>query len=109
MLNDIIDSEKASAILATGVQWQAGGWNTSRALKTLYELTGLPLVTADFTQYRNSYLYALAMFWSVEVDELNLTDRAAEAAFGLVDALNGETGKKDRHQRTDRRTRSLPW
>ena len=68
MLNDIIDSEKASAILATGVKWQGGGWNTSRASKTLYDLTGVPLVTADFTQYRNSYLYALAMFWSVEVD-----------------------------------------
>ena len=53
------------------------------------------------------------MFWSVEVDELNLRDRAAEAAFGLVAALNGEDWQEgpspEDHQRDEESALVMDW
>ena len=47
-------------------------------------VTGVPLVSADFAQYKNSFLFALSLFWEVDVPKMDLSDRASEAAFGLA-------------------------
>ena len=41
------------------------------------------MVTNDFAQYKDAFLYSLALLWNVEVAELNLSDKGAEAAFQL--------------------------
>ena len=40
-------------------------------------------MTNDFAQYKDAFLYSLALLWNVEVAELNLSDKGAEAAFQL--------------------------
>ena len=47
-------------------------------------MTQVPLVTADFKQYVNAWLYGLALLWNVEITELTLSDPAVEAAFRLA-------------------------
>ena len=71
-------------LLKAGASWNGSGWNTGRASKALHDLVGVPLVTSDFSEYRNAFFYALALYWGVEVPQLELGDRAAEAAFALV-------------------------
>ena len=54
------------------------------ASRRLFELTGVPLVRADFSQYRTSFLFALSLFWEVDVPKMDLSDRASETAFSLA-------------------------
>ena len=84
-----IGESEAKTLLAAATNWAGGGWTTSRASRALYSLTSVPLVSADFSQYKNSWFYALSFFWNVSIDTFDLTDRAAEAAFQLVNALQG--------------------
>lgn len=84
-----IPPEAASALLAAGQKWQGTGWNTGKASKILYSLTGVPLVKGVWSEYRNAFLYALALFLEVEVPELDLSDRVADAAFALLNVFAG--------------------
>ena len=84
-----MDADKAAALLKEGANWTGLGWNTGRASKRLHDLVGVPLVSADFNQYKYSFLYALAMLWSIEVPTMELSDRASEAAFALVSLFQG--------------------
>ena len=84
ILGDGIGAAAASAPVGGGLRWRGAGWTTSSASKKVYELTQVPLVTADFVMYRNTWLYCLALVWNVEVQELTLSDPAAEAAFRLA-------------------------
>ena len=47
-------------------------------------MTAVPLVSADFRQYLNSFLYSLALLWEVDTPLIELSNRASEAAFGLA-------------------------
>ena len=85
-----IPSSDAQAVLNAAPQWLGGGWTTTRASRVLYSLTGVPLVTTAFSQYRSAWVYALALFWNIQLDLADLPDRAAEAAFQLVQAMQGE-------------------
>ena len=84
-----ITPELATALLAAGQKWLGSGWNTSKASKTLYSLTQVPFVKGVWSEYRNCFLYALALFWEVEVAELELSDRAADAAYALLNVFAG--------------------
>ena len=84
LLGDAISTDSALALIGGGAKWSGSGWTTSSASKRLHELTQVPLVTADFKQYINAWLYCLALVWNVEVAELTLSDPAAEAAFRLA-------------------------
>ena len=84
LLGDAVSQEAALALIGGGAKWSGSGWTTSSASKRLHELTQVPLVTADFKQYVNAWLYCLALLWNVEVAELTLSDPAAEAAFRLA-------------------------
>ena len=86
-----LEKPVAVQIIEAGVKWtSADGWTTSRASQRLYQLTGVPLVTNNMTEYKHAWLYALTMVWAVDVETLLLSDRAAEAAFGLAAVLGGE-------------------
>jgi len=49
-------------------------------------------VSSDIAEYRSCWLYCLAMIWGVEILELQLGDRAAEASFALAGVISGESG-----------------
>ena len=80
----VIDPQAAAEVLKAGLDWDGEGWNTALASRRLFELTRVPLVSADFSQYRNSFLFALSLYWEVDVLKMDLSDRASEAAFGLA-------------------------
>ena len=84
-----ITPELATALLAAGQKWLGSGWNTSKASKTLYSLTQVPFVKGVWSEYRNCFLYALALFWEVEVAELELSERAADASYALRNVFAG--------------------
>ena len=52
-LKQVATPEMAVEVLKVGVEWNGAGWNTAKASKRLFELTGVPLVTSDFNQYKN--------------------------------------------------------
>ena len=43
-LYGVIPPESAQELIAAGQKWAGSGWNTSKASKSLYSLTGVPLV-----------------------------------------------------------------
>ena len=51
-------AETVQQVLAAGGQWNGMGWNTTRAAKTVKELTGVALVTGNFREYLHAYLYS---------------------------------------------------
>lgn len=85
-----VDSGTGHRLLSAGLNWSGSGWNSSKASKTLWELTGVPLVKAQWVDYRNAFLYALSMLLEVEVVELELADRVADAAFALLSVFTGK-------------------
>ena len=54
----------------------------------LYDLVGVPVVAAEVSSYRNSWLFALAMVHNVEVGGLDLSDTASEVAFALASLIS---------------------
>ena len=89
----VIDKVLALQVVEAGIRWTtADGWTTSRASQKLFSLTSVPLVSSDFKEYRNAWLYALTMMWGIDVETLQLSDRSAEAAFSLAAVLAGENG-----------------
>jgi hypothetical protein len=99
LLGDV-STENALLVIAGGSKWNGSGWTTSRASQRLHSLTQVPLVTAEFNQYRNAWLYCLSMLWNVEVTELTLSDAAAEAAFRLASVCSqgGEWMEEDEEE-----------
>jgi hypothetical protein len=73
-----------TAIITAGEKWEGEGWTTSRASKVLYETTGVPLVSASVEDYKGSFLYSLALYWSLDVARFDLGERASDAAFALA-------------------------
>ena len=84
-----VTADQARALIQAGQRWSGAGWNTSRASKALWNLTGVPLVKAAWMDYRNAFLYALSLFLEVDVQELDLGDKVAEAAFTLLSVFAG--------------------
>ena len=82
--------DKAGLLLAAGHGWSGRGWTTSRASRQLHQLTGVPLVAATISAYRDAWLFALSVVLDVEVAGLDLTDRSSEAAFALASVIQGD-------------------
>ena len=78
------DSELVSRILQAGQQWDGSGQTTGRCATALYSTTGVSLVTKRFPDYLGAHLFALCLLWGLEVLQLDLPDRASEAAFALA-------------------------
>ena len=87
-ITEEIDHDIANGILAAGTNWNGDGWNSTSASKTLFDITGVPLVAGDFSVYRDAFLYSLAIHWDVEIPSVTLADRSAEAAFYLAQAYS---------------------
>ena len=68
----LITPEQAQKMLIEGLKWAGTGWTTSRASSVLWNLVGIPLVTAEVSAYRDSWLFALAMVHNVEIGGITL-------------------------------------
>ena len=96
-----IQPDQVPQLLAAGQAYSGGGWTTSKAAKSVFELTQVSLVTSDFSMYRAAFLFSLALILGVEVPELNLTDRAAEAAFGLAHVFGQDPNSSPEEPQTE--------
>jgi hypothetical protein len=94
-LGDLSDKNAAGALLAAGRTWTGTGWNTGKASKELHRITGVPLVSGTFAHYMGAFLFSLAMWFGLEIDSLDLSERAAEAAFALVQCYQEDIPGKD--------------
>ena len=90
-----------ASILAAGEPWNGEGWTTGRAGKVLYEITGVPLVSSNVEDNKGSFLYALALHWSLDVANFNLTEKAAEAAFALAGIFSDKDEDYDAMEQED--------
>lgn len=97
-IGSLLTPQLAQQLLVAGQAWKGTGWNTSKASKTLFTLTGVPLVKSTWQDYRNSFLYALSLFYEVDVQELDLTDRSADAAFNLCQVFSGAVDSTQDYQ-----------
>ena len=87
-----LSAEQAGVLLQAGSKWAGSGWTTARAFKQLQATVGVPLVQSSISVYRDSWLFALSLFWDVEVGLLDLPDRGAEAAYALCAKLGEGRG-----------------
>ena len=51
----------------------------------------MPLVSGTFGHYLDAFLYSLALRFGIDVDTMDLSERAAEAAFALAQVYQGDT------------------
>jgi hypothetical protein len=96
--------EVVQATLAAGSAWRGTQWNSTKAAKELRRLTGVSVVSAEFREYNDAFLFSLALVNGLEIVKLELSGPAGEAAFSLAEVwsreLQGETtdekhGKKN--------------
>ena len=93
-----IPKEVATACLNQGLKWSGQGWSTSRASRKVYELTGVPLVSSRVEEYRDAFLFALAMALEVEIQGIDLGDRASEVAYHLCSLVTAPEGSPAEYQ-----------
>ena len=94
--------ELANEILRAGQAWSGSGCTTGYCSKTLFGATGVTLVSAQFADYIGAFLYSLCLHWSLEVLQLDLPDKAAEAAFALSQAYGGVAGRSSSRPQVER-------
>ena len=82
------DPQKFQQVLHAGQQWNGEGCTTGFCSKKLFQTASVTLVSSDFADYRNAFLYSLCLLWSLDVLQLTLADKAAEAAFQLFQLYN---------------------
>ena len=58
---------------------------TTRCTLLFRNLVGFPLVSSEFLKYRDSFLFALAVHWGVNVLRYDLSPEQSQAAFSFVD------------------------
>ena len=57
---------------------------TGACSRRLFEVTGVTLVSSDFSNYRDAFFFSLTLFFGLEVMPLDLTERSAKASFALA-------------------------
>ena len=71
----LLDAPRAQELLNQGLQWQGAGITTSAASKKLRDITGVALVTNDFSHYRDCWLFGLAIVFDKDVVSLQLPEK----------------------------------
>ena len=66
--------ELAVQALVAGLQWDGAGWTTSRASRTLYQITRVPLVVPQLKPYVDAWLFVLAIHWNLDVPQAQLCE-----------------------------------
>ena len=85
-----LSPEVAAQLLQAAQLWSGDNWTTSKASLLLYQTSGIPFVSSSWEEYKRLWLYTLALYYGVDVLELNLDPAAAQAAFTLVERLAKE-------------------
>jgi hypothetical protein len=93
LLDEVTDGDQALTLLAAGANWDGVGMTTSRATLKVVETTGVTLVKQNIAEYKNAFLFALSLLFEVDVPSLELSDAAAQAAFGFVRAVSAPAGR----------------
>jgi hypothetical protein len=93
--SEAMPHDTKKAVLDAGVLWDGTGWNTSKASKKLWDVAGVGLVSGDVNQYKDAFVYSLALAWEIEVPQLTLADRCADAAFSLAGLWTGNWMEED--------------
>ena len=88
-------AEEVTEVLAAGTRWTGTGWNTTKAAKAVRGLTGIALVSAKFSDYLWSFLYSLSLHAGVELQCVDLSDKASDVAFVLADLWASWLGEKE--------------
>ena len=85
-----VEADQAKLILQVGGGWSAPSWSTTALSRKLWETAKVALVvSSEKKEYVHLWLYALSLAWQLDVGELDLSDRAAEAAFHIMEQIAG--------------------
>ena len=74
-------TDVVQATLDAGSFWRGTSWNSTKAAKVSRRLTGVSVVSAEFREYNNAFLFSLALFNGLEIVKLELSGPKGEAAF----------------------------
>ena len=91
----VLAEDRIQDILTAGHAWNGHGWTTTRAAVSLRALNNVAMVSNEVNDYRDSFLYSLALAAGVEIPALKLGDKASDAAFALYErwiSLGGPGG-----------------
>ena len=85
--------ESRATVLDVGFRFwtMSATLTTTRCTLLFRNLVGLPRVSSEFLKYRDSFLFALAVHWDVDVMRYDLSPEQSQAAFGFVDYLSNAT------------------
>ena len=85
-----VEPDQAKLILQVGGGWSAPSWSTTALSRKLWETAKVALVvSSEKKEYVHLWLYALSVAWQLDVGELDLSDRAADAAFHIMVQIAG--------------------
>ena len=89
-----------STILAAGTRWDGNGSNTTRVARSVYEYCGVAMIMEEVRSYKEAFLFGCALSWGLEVPEITLSDKVADAAFSLSQVL-GDNPQSPETEDTD--------
>ena len=93
--------EVAAQLLQVAQLWSGENWTTSKASLLLYQTSGIPFVSSSWEEYKQLWLYTLALYYGVDVLQMNLAPEAAQAAFTLVERLASEKKEPPKSMEVD--------
>ena len=73
--------DQVQQVIAAGAGWGGMGWDTTKAAKAVRRLTGVAMVTTQFQQYLNNFLFSLSLSAGLEIPAADLSDKDSEVAF----------------------------
>ena len=62
-INSAVDKETAKALIVAGLAWGGAGWSNTKAFKDVYDVSGVPIVTKDFQEYKGLWILQLCTHW----------------------------------------------
>ena len=82
--------EGRAAVLDVGFRFRtmSATLTTTRCALLFRNLVGFPLVSSEDLKYRDSFPFALAVQWGVDVLRYDLSPEQSQAAFGFVNYLS---------------------
>ena len=101
--------EALTAVVTSGMRYTGIGWTSSRASRTLYDLTGVGIVSADFKTYLWIWLFTITLLAEIGVPALELTAEQSEASFTLAASIDQPQQEKDAADDNSDEEVQLPW
>ena len=78
--------EEVQTVLVASANWSGAGWDITKLAKAVRLLTCVAMVTTNFKEYLNSFLFSLALSAGLEIPTLELKTKPRKSPSGFQNA-----------------------